>query len=260
MQCTSTNLVYWNEDIGMKEITSSNKSIFSKMYIPKDTILLIEHVFCDNSKDISLKYILDAIRFSSKLYESLYPRNKSWNITDTLHPSKEDNELLIEKLKCNGFMKNGNVYIGEYVTKSNHSFNYNAKAFVFDMKDTKEEFPISYIAVISTQDIQCDKEIYIKYNDTIKFDENKNENSLQPFKMNSVTKQECLQKIHTYQTTDSFYFCRTQQIGIYYGIFCYEESIFFNNTFDEYIENLNIKNNLKNRQLWFENIYNKYSN
>lgn len=259
MECKVTNLVYWNEKIQIQEISPDNKCIISKNNIPKNTVLIVEQVFCDNSKDNSAKYILDAIRFDSNLYDSLYPRNEKWNIEDILFSLKHNN-LILDKIKYNAFSINSNIYIGEYVTKSNHSQDCNAKAFLFDLKDEKESYPLSYIAIISTKDIEKDKHLLIKYNDKVIFEKNGNLSTAENiFEITDNLKQETLYKIRDYQDTGGFYSCRTNQLGVYYGAFCYEESIFFNDRFEKYMKELNIENTLENRRLWFETIYQKYN-
>lgn len=261
MECKVTNLVYWNENIQIEEISSDNKCIKSNTYIPQNTILLIEQVFCDNSKDKSSKYILDAIRFSPSLYDSLYPRTKKWNLEDMLY-SLEHNNLIIDKIKYNAFMKNDNVYIGEFVTKSNHNQNHNAKVFLFELKDEKSPYPLSYIVIVSIKDIKEHEEVLIKYNDKVKFGQTfsltETENSILDetlFNLNLESKQEILDKIKVYQCSKDFLYCRTNQIGVYYGGFCIEENIFFNARFEKYMKEKNIENTLENRKLWFENIY-----
>jgi hypothetical protein len=267
MECKVTNLVYWNENIQIEEISSDNKCLKSKDFIPQNTTLIVEQVFCDNSKNKSAKYILDAIRFSQELYDSLYPRTKKWNLEDMLY-SLESNNLILDKIKYNAFMKNNNVYIGEFVTKSNHNQNHNAKAFLFELQDEKTPYPLSYIVIVSTKDIKEYEEILIKYNDKVIFSQSesliesftltKKESLILDetlFDLNLELKQEILNKIKIYQSSDTFLYCRTNQIGIYYGAFCIGEKIFFNEKFEKYLKEKNIENTLENRRLWFENIY-----
>lgn len=259
MECKTTNLVYWNEDIQIEK-DSENTYIRSKKEIPEHSVLLIEHVFCDNSNEPSLQFITDAIRFSPELYDSLYPRKESWNI------SSLNNPIVFEKIKNNAFKftieGNTKVYIGTYVTKSNHSLHYNAKAFIFDLQD-KENFPLSYIAIVATKNIKPEEEIFIKYNDVVKFNDDlslSEEISLskQNVILNSEAKTFCLNEIQNYQSTEDFSFCRTNQIGIYHGIFCYQDKIFFNDNFETFFRKLDKENTIENRKLWFESIYDKY--
>jgi hypothetical protein len=218
-------------------------------------VLFIEHVFYDTIKDNSVKYLLDAIRFSPSLYNALYPRKTPWSI-DSLY-----NELVFEKLRCNAFRKNENVYIGEYIAKSNHSLNPNAKAFIFDFKDEKEDFLLSFIAIITMKDIQSNEEISIKYNDSVNFGNNEviNDDTNLIFEINDDAKQFCLENIKIYQTSEDYAFCRTHQIGVYNGLFCYQSKIFYNDSFELYCKHLCIENTLERRKLWFENVFEEYS-
>lgn len=260
MECKTTNLLYWNKDIELKN-DSDNTYIFSKKEIIENTVLLIEHVFCDNSNEPSLQLITDTIRFSPDLYNSLYPRKEPWNLSSLYNP------IVFEKIKCNAFKFTkedlAKVYIGAYVTKSNHSQNFNAKAFIFDLQD-KENFPLSYIAIVATKNIKSKEEIFIKYNDNVKFNddssspEEKTSSLNQNITLSSESKTFCFDEIQKYQSTDAFRFCRSNQIGIYYGIFCYQDKIFFNDNFESYCEKINKENTIEYRRLWFESIYSKY--
>jgi hypothetical protein len=254
MECKITNLVYQNDKIKVDETIYNNKRIFSNSIIPKHTILFIEHVFCDIIKDNSVKHLLNAIRFSPSLYNSLYPRTKTWSIDD-LH-----NKLVFDKLQCNAFRKDDKVYIGNYITKTNHSLQANAKAFVFDYKDGKEDFPLSFIAIITIKDIQSNEEILIKYNDNINFGiKEEIENINLTYEIHDATKLVCIEKIQTYQTSEDYAFCRTHQIGVYNGLFCYQSKIFYNDSFESYCKHLGIENTLECRKSWFETVFEEYN-
>ena len=116
------------------------------------------------------------LRSNQLLYNSLYPRNKLWNENLILNDLNEsDDQIIDDKIHSNAFIVDDNEYsIGEYISNFNHSKNPNS--FTNHTTVTNDIFntPMHFISLYAYKDININEEITFLYNNTISFNNNKN--------------------------------------------------------------------------------------
>jgi len=139
------------------------------------TILLVEHTFRDNFDSANIKPVL---RYSERLFNTLYPRIKPWSERIMLpEPFDSDMAELIEaKIRSNGFGNESEniMVIGKDVCAFNHSPVPNAKVFRQNMtlpaiENGGKPIKVAFSSVVAIKDIGAGEEIFIKYNDVVKF-------------------------------------------------------------------------------------------
>jgi len=143
--------------------------------IAAGTILLVEHTFRDNFDSRNLKAVL---RYSEGLFNALYPRISPWSEHLMLAEpfDNEMAELVQAKIMYNGFgNESANVMVvGKDISSFNHSPTPNAKVFRQNMtlpavENGGEPVKVAFSSVVAIKNIRAGEEIFIKYNDVVKF-------------------------------------------------------------------------------------------
>lgn len=139
-------------------------NVKSNSLIKKNSIILIEHCFCENNDQ---KVMMSLIKNHEFLFDSLHPRTIKW--TDDIR-NREDDEIkniLHQKLESNCFGSNGIIMLGNEVSYFNHSNEPNCKVYAKSL--ITAGITTRIVFVVSLKDIEPNEELFIEYNKTIKF-------------------------------------------------------------------------------------------
>lgn len=180
--------------------------------IAAGTILLVEHTFRDNFDSRNVKTVL---RYSEGLYNALYPRVSKWSERVMLAEpfDSEIAELVQAKIMYNGF---GNevgdiMVVGKDISSFNHSHTPNAKVFRQNMtlppiEPLGEPIKVAFSSVVAIRKIGVGEEIFIKYNDLVKFgsDKKKVQSSSDSFNGDDLAVKNILDIIRKYMDGDAF--------------------------------------------------------
>lgn len=180
--------------------------------IAAGTILLVEHTFRDNFDSRNVKAVL---RYSEGLYNALYPRVNKWSERVMLAEpfDSEMAELVQAKIMYNGFGNEvGNVMVvGKDISSFNHSSTPNAKVFRQNMtlpaiEPLGEPIKVAFSSVVAIREIGVGEEIFIKYNDLVKFDSDKTKikSTSDTFKGDDLAVKNILDIIRVYMDGDTF--------------------------------------------------------
>ena len=225
----SDNILFKNEN--------DYRSVFSKKFIPSGKILLVEHAF--NTKDLTV--MENMINFNKELFNNLYPRDVEWSKNNSI-------DLIRKKIKHNCFGENEFCILND-ISQFNHSKNPNAivKFAIIPFF----HFKIYIACIISIADINSDSEIFIKYNNTISFEE-KNENKFENdsyFEMYPYITQMILPVIYNYMLQEKFVKIMIKHISIYYGLYHDQNILFITDNFKKYFKN-EYNNNINNDTIY----------
>ena len=178
--------------------------------IAAGTILLVEHTFRDSFDSQNLKAVL---RYSEGLYNALYPRVNKWSERVMLAEpfDSEMAELVDAKIRHNGFGNEGNdvMVVGKDISTFNHSPVPNAKVFRQNMTLPAVEaggkpIKVAFSSVVAIKNIGVGEEIFIKYNDIIKFGSDKRLIVNSDFKGDDLAVKNILDIIRVYMDGDTF--------------------------------------------------------
>lgn len=160
-----TNVIFKNRRINFDESDNENHKVLASEQIKAGEILLIEHLV--NHKSVS--NMLSYVKNNKDLFESLYPRSRSYSYEDrAIGSDKEDEimELAIEKVQKNVFCingRNGEKYyaLGVNVSKFNHKRMPNTYMNIAKMHGNNK--CLCFVAIKSRMNIEKGEEITINY-------------------------------------------------------------------------------------------------
>jgi len=201
--------------------------------IRKGEILLIEHCCIDNMDRILLKGM---VRYDEELYNSLYPRTTLWDeSTIYSEPLSEDiHDILSLKVVKNCFGEENTCILGNDISRFNHSSTPNATVFrqLVELTLNNEKIKIAFLYVIAVKDIKVNEELYIKYNNTIKFNTEES-STITDFEHMRI---DTMPIIDQYMKKSKFAEVATIQYCMYKGLYLSQNQITTTVRFNDYIQ------------------------
>lgn len=163
-------------DIPIIALYKSNKVIFddndeyhcvkSNKLIEKNSIILIEHCFCECDKSIVMKSL---VKNHEYLFNSLYPRTTKWTEEIRNNNGNDINDLLHQKIINNCFGLGSKQYcFGNDISYFNHSNKPNCVVHLQDIYILSMKTTIMF--VVSLEDIEPNNELFIEYSKKIRFE------------------------------------------------------------------------------------------
>ena len=140
-----------------------------KKEIKKGEIILLEHCFCENKKESSIKNKM-IVKINEELYNELYPRENRWEEEYKYSKESKLNEKINEKVLKNCFDSEQGIVLGYNISKINHSKNLNAKVFEHTIEIGKD-IHTKILNVEAVKDIKEGEEIFITYGKGNRFGE-----------------------------------------------------------------------------------------
>jgi hypothetical protein len=210
--------------------------------IAAGSILLVEHTFRDNFDSRNLKAVL---RYSEGLFNALYPRISPWSEAVMLAEpfDNEMAELVQAKIMYNGFGNEGSnvMVVGKDISSFNHSPTPNAKVFRQNMtlpavENGGEPVKVAFSSVVAIKDIMAGSEIFIKYNDVVKFGSGVKSTSVDNFAGDDLAVKNILGIIRKYMDGDTFAQVMSVQYAASVGLYLPNGIVIKNQRFLDFIK------------------------
>lgn len=141
-------------------------SVKSNSLIKKNSIILIEHCFCEKNGNLVITNLIKNHEF---LFNGLYPRTMKWTNDIRSGDNDEILNLIYQKIKNNCFKNIDNdLMLGNEISYFNHSNKPNCKCYAQPFEIAGMITRIAF--VVSLREIEPNEELFIEYDKNIKFE------------------------------------------------------------------------------------------
>jgi hypothetical protein len=274
MNCEPVGAVFQSPKISFNLHNDKDyRYVTCKTPIKRGDLLLIEQCFTD--KLGSLSCMKQMLRYNEQLFNSLYPRSQVWDESKLCAEDLPESilDLIALKIQYNSFGKESMICLGNNISQFNHSVTPNANVFseMIDIPSITEgdpNFKVVFLYVLAIKDIAIGEELFIKYNENVKYSNylDNNVKNLPPSE-SPILKEDykdsntiVMKIIKQYIRKVSFAEVTTTQFAMCKGLYVSKSMVNTTQRFNDYIQNeYNVPSNESVINQWVEFVFKYFS-